>query len=97
MRNNVIPLGPSEVVAGAATISVPALYIEAEVAMVITAITFMYPASPANPQQVTSFTLPVGGHLFNVKSLTMSAGQAFIVYLGNVLTSPQGALIPPGN
>lgn len=96
MRNNVIPLGPTEVVGGSATITGPVLYLQAIVAMVITNVTFTYPPGTANPGALSAFTLPVGNKLFNVKSLTMSAGQAFVVYDGNTLTS-QGALIPPGN
>lgn len=79
MNNQIIPQGPAEVVTGATITNKRVMYLEAITDIVVSAITFRYPATPAEAGLDTTFTLPAGGHLFHIKAITFT-GTAFLVY-----------------
>lgn len=82
MNSNIIPLGPSEVLAlVATTVTKESMLIEALTDLTITALSFSFNATPANAGKTVAFTLLAGSHLFWVKSITYT-GTAVHYYSG---------------
>lgn len=81
MNKQIIPTGPTEVITNG-TVTANILIIEAITDLVITNLVFINPKQPANAGVDAAFTLPAGGHLFYVESLTFT-GTAQVVYTGN--------------
>jgi hypothetical protein len=79
MNSDIIPQGPSELV-GVGSITREALFIKATAALTLTNVVFSFPATPANAAAATGCALPAGDALYNVKSCTIGAGAAYVVY-----------------
>lgn len=81
MNNQIIPQGPREILTGPATLTKNALVVRALSDCTMDNITYIYPAAPANPAAVDSLILLGGASLEYVKTATISAGNAEVVYL----------------
>lgn len=78
MNSNIIVNGPAETITNpAVAVTRVAQLIEAETDMVISAITYQFPAAPPNAQAVSAFTLKAGRHLFNVSSIAFTGTGTF--------------------
>lgn len=79
MNSHIIPVGNQEVITDPASPVLGVLLLEAITEVVVTDITFLFPPTNANAGAVTAFTLPVGGHLFNMASIEFT-GTATVTY-----------------
>jgi len=77
MNSDIVPQGPTETVTNG-TVDRNALMVFAETALVISEITYEFPASPANAGAVTAFTLPVGRVLCRVDRMVFTGTATFI-------------------
>jgi len=78
MNSHIIPVGNQEAITDGTDV-LGVLLLEAITAVVVTDITFLFPPTNANAAVVTAFTVPAGGHLFNIASITFT-GTATVTY-----------------
>jgi hypothetical protein len=82
MNSNIIPVGPSEIVTGAAAVTRECMLVSAEEDCVLTNVQFVHKPATAHVQATTSMTLKAGRWLAFVRSFDMTSGTVTLIYSG---------------
>lgn len=91
MNSNIIPEGPTETITNG-TVTKDTLLMMAETDLSITAIQYLFPATPATPVATSVFTLKAGRHLFNVATINFT-GTATFYYKAKSNAAETGSIV----